>query len=465
MTFSPTKSVRWSQRLLMALVLCYFLWHIAAMFQLPQLQAVQSYLPLVWSALAGVLACRGQTWRRKSVWLLALGLGLIFLRCLAGGDELLAGGYTSIVTGIAVFGLCYQLPFALRKELVLRFLRILLGVWTAWMALLALAGLWAALYDQTFSTPAGGVYLLGIQWGRLNLLTYCTNSASNLAFSILGGFTGLMLTRNRLGRALYALACLTMFLALSLTVARTAFLSLGFSLGLFLACPLFSLLGRRTRMPRWLCIALCGLMSIAVTVGCYLILNGALELFNTAKVELRASAEALETIAPVAAEDITILEHRPIQLDDSMLTGRQYVWQGAYRLLRAQPLYLLWGTSVVQPMQYVNPLTGVELVYEHMHNLYLQVLVECGLPGLILLGLFLWRFLRSAWRLMLDSARPLWMRTLPILPICALVAETVECFTLLTYSYPVLPFMMLFMGLTILFADDATDFFRRKERP
>ena len=473
--------------LLLAGILFTFLWRFVAMLWIPALAPLEDYLHMLWAGLAAGLACQGRSWRHKSMLLLWTGLGLIFVRCLFGGEETLAAGLKSVAHGVLAFGVCYQAAIGLRKEALLTLLRLLLGIWTTVMTLLALAGVWAALYDQVLSTPQGGVYVIGVQLGRLNLLTYCTNSASNLAVSILAGLTGMLLTRNRLGRGLYALACLIMFLVLSLTVTRTAFLTLGFSLGLFLCCPLLSLLRRCKRLPRWLKAFHCLALTLAVTLGVYLGLNGALNLFNAAKVELRAEAEtveAIETIVPApidAAEDVppetgdavpedastqevTTLKQRPIQLDDSILTGRQYVWQAPFRLLGTQPQYLLWGTSVVQPMQYVSPLLTVDFHYDHVHSLYLQVLVECGILGFALLALFLWRFLRSAWRLMVDCGRPMWMRTLPILPICALVAETVECLTLLTYDYPVLPFMMLFMGLTIRFAEDPRDFLRRKER-
>ena len=78
--------------------------------------------------------------------------------------------------------------------------------------------------------------------------------------------------------------------------------------------------------------------------------------------------------------------------------------------------------------------------------------------------MFLWRFARCAWKLMRDGSKPLWMRTLPVLPICVLVAELVECLTLLSFNNPVLPFLLLFMGMTVRFAEDPKDLIRGKER-
>lgn len=473
------------EQLLIAGILFTFLWRFVAMLWIPALYPLNDYFPMLWAALAACLTCRGQTWRRKSVWILGAGLGLIFLRCLFGGAETLQGGLKAVSAGVLAFGVCYQAAFGLRKEALVSFLRLLLGLWTALATLLSLAGLWAALYDQVLSTPMGGVYVLGLQDNRLNLLTYCTDSASLLTLSLVAAVTGLLMTRRAPGRVLYGLACVVLFVTLSLTVTRTAFITLGLSLGLVAACAALTGLRRLKRVPEWCSRLLCLLLALALTIGVYKALNHTLDLFNSAKVHLRAAAEETlvpleEAETPVAeipeteggeseapetedAANVETLSQRPIQLDESILSGRQYVWLGALQVLQSNPWYLLYGISVVQPMLLVNPLTGVELSYYHMHCMYLQVLVECGIPGLILLLMFLWRFARCAWKLMLDGSKPLWMRTLPVLPICILVAELVECLTLLTFNNPVLPFLLLFMGMTVRFAEDPKDLFRRKE--
>ena len=162
--------IRPEEWLLIACILFTFLWRFVAMLWIPALYPLNDYFPMLWAALAACLARRGQTWRRRSVWILGAGLGLIFLRCLFGGMETLQGGLKAVSGGVLAFGVCYQAAFGLRKEALLSFLRLLLGLWTALATLLSLAGLWAALYDQVLSTPMGGVYVLGLQDNRLNLL-------------------------------------------------------------------------------------------------------------------------------------------------------------------------------------------------------------------------------------------------------------------------------------------------------
>lgn len=145
--------IRPEEWLLIACILFTFLWRFVAMLWIPALYPLNDYFPMLWAALAACLARRGQTWRRRSVWILGAGLGLIFLRCLFGGMETLQGGLKAVSGGVLAFGVCYQAAFGLRKEALLSFLRLLLGLWTALATLLSLAGLWAALYDQVLSTP------------------------------------------------------------------------------------------------------------------------------------------------------------------------------------------------------------------------------------------------------------------------------------------------------------------------
>lgn len=71
--------------LLMAGILFTFLYRIMEMLWLPNLDVAAQYLPTLWGLLAGALAVRGQAFRRKTTWVLAAGLALIFLRCFFGG--------------------------------------------------------------------------------------------------------------------------------------------------------------------------------------------------------------------------------------------------------------------------------------------------------------------------------------------------------------------------------------------
>ena len=222
MTLTPAENRHntFTEVLLVAGILFTFLYRIIEMLWLPNLDAAAQYLPTFWGLLAGALAVRGQALRRKTTWVLAAGLALIFLRCFFGGRDTFYWGYRSVIYGVLAFGVCYQTAFGLSKKWLPTFLRLLLALWTLFMAGLSLVGIWAALYDQTITTAAGGVYRIGVTYSRLYLLTFCTNSGSNLALSLLAALIGMLLTRNPLGRVLYMLASLVQYAALGLTVDR-----------------------------------------------------------------------------------------------------------------------------------------------------------------------------------------------------------------------------------------------------
>ena len=471
MTLTPAENRHntFTEVLLMAGILFTFLYRIIEMLWLPNLDAAAQYLPAFWGLLAGALAVRGQAFRRKTTWVLASGLALIFLRCFFGGRDTFYWGYRSVIYGVLAFGVCYQTAFGLSKKWLLTFLRLLLALWTLFMAGLSLVGIWAALYDQTITTAAGGVYRIGVTYSRLYLLTFCTNSGSNLALSLLAALIGMLLTRNRLGRVLYVLASLVQYAALGLTVARTAFISVSIALGLLLACGLMAKL-RGKRLSERLVRLISFILAAALAAGSFLLLSKSPDLFGDVKEQVRSSTDVVEstdteegtgteeaaaTPAPRSTNTQSTVQRRPITMDENMLTQRQFAWQAVYRYIRQHPETLLYGTSVVMPMAEVNPLADIEnATWDHAHNMYIQILLECGIPGIILLVLFLYSLARAALRLFFSKDKPLWQRALPVIPICILISELAECMTMLVYNLPALAFLMLFSGLVIKFAEE-----------
>ena len=469
LTSAENRHNTFTEVLLMAGILFTFLYRIIEMLWLPNLDAAAQYLPTFWGLLAGALAVRGQAFRRKTTWVLASGLALIFLRCFFGGRDTFYWGYRSIVYGVLAFGVCYQTAFGLSKKWLLTFLRLLLALWTLFMAGLSLVGIWAALYDQTITTAAGGVYRIGVTYSRLYLLTFCTNSGSNLALSLLAALIGMLLTRNPLGRVLYVLASLVQYAALGLTVARTAFISVSIALGLLLACGLMAKL-RGKHLSERLVRLISFILAAALAAGSFLLLSKSPDLFGGVKEQVRSNTDVVEstdteegadteeaaaTPAPRSTNTQSTVQPRPITMDENMLTQRQFAWQAVYRYIRQHPETLLYGTSVVMPMAEVNPLADIEnAAWDHAHNMYIQILLECGIPGIILLVLFLYSLARAALRLFFSKDKPLWQRALPVIPICILISELAECMTMLVYNLPALAFLMLFSGLVIKFAEE-----------
>ncbi|NIV52050.1 MAG: hypothetical protein GWN53_09280, partial [Gammaproteobacteria bacterium] len=80
---------------------------------------------------------------------------------------------------------------------------------------------------------------------------------------------------------------------------------------------------------------------------------------------------------------------------DTALGYRLRVWSTVAERWTEHPI-LGWGPGTARPLILESPDTGIHHL-EHIHNGYLQVLVELGLAGAVLLGAMLWLSLRVLW--------------------------------------------------------------------
>lgn len=474
MSISPrqTSRPRPSTFLLLTVVSLCLLWHFVRLAQPANLSAYEAFFPMLWGGLAALLGRRGETWQRKSFWLLAGSFCYLFLRCMADGPVSLRGNTDDIFNALLVFGVYYQLAFGFTAEQLKSYLRVLCGVWALLETVLALAGLWVALYDQVIPTLAGS-NVLGLSAQRLNLFFYATITSSNLTTSIALACVGLFVARRTVSRVLYALSILIMWMALGLTATRSGYLTIGLALGLYLSLPLLRLLRTRTRVWEWLLRVLCLALAVGFVAGSYFALNATIPLFNDVQANVRAQAEeGVETLAPPEESDpwlaegaewldplgtVDSVQQRPLQFDSHLFTERQYIWDAVIRYYQEHPSDLLFGLGLVNPLEQVMVYLEADYEYLHTHSIYLQVLMEYGLVGVALMLLFLWRLASASLRLFFAKDRPLWQCALPVLPVMALVTDLMECFLLLNCNYPALSFTMLFAGLTLYMAPGDRD--------
>ena len=131
-----------------------------------------------------------------------------------------------------------------------------------------------------------------------------------------------------------------------------------------------------------------------------------------------------------------------------LLSGRTKIWKQAVRFLASYPRTLLTGRSVNEPMKNTGIMRTKNIVTEHCHNMFLQTLIESGLPGLLLLLAFILCTGRRAVRLVTDADRPLLVRLIPA-AVCAIwVGELTECVVRMTnIRVPMLGLLMLYAGI------------------
>jgi O-antigen ligase len=110
------------------------------------------------------------------------------------------------------------------------------------------------------------------------------------------------------------------------------------------------------------------------------------------------------------------------------LSGRTDLWIEILNYIRSGWKIMLAGVSKVAPLQHFGA------YYAHCHCLYIQVLLESGIPGLFLIIFFIIYTIIHSIRTIRLPDIPLWIRLLPALPISLWVGDLAECFTWLRSS-------------------------------
>ncbi|MBP3636037.1 MAG: O-antigen ligase family protein [Clostridia bacterium] len=429
----------------------FFEWQYVEVLEVTNRYLLKDHFPMIWSIMAIVEIILSQSWKRKGNWILYAGFALVVVRCMFTPEESQNVCFKVVTNSIWAMGVCYHLGSALSKKNLIRFIKVLIAGWTIQQTIASVAGIYCTLYDKTILNMAGHKLI----WfdGRLSLLTFCTIAASNLVVSFFAAMLGVSMTKNIFARILYIVSMLIMFVAIALTSTRTAFISIGAGLGMFFIGWLMRKVGHKEgngqyRLRRLIIrgSVIAGALAIVVVI-CIVMMQGG-TLFNEGKSTVMDS------------EGVPVLK-RSFSLTSNLLSGREAIWECGIKMLQDNPRYLLYGASFGDHMiKEANSyyVLGNDVPFIHFHNIYLQALVECGIGGLLLLLGFIIYFAKAAISLYANKQWSAWKCMLPIIPAVAFLADMVECMALLQYNHVVLPFMMLFMGVTIRVAAEQQEF-------
>ena len=86
---------------------------------------------------------------------------------------------------------------------------------------------------------------------------------------------------------------------------------------------------------------------------------------------------------------------------------------------------------------------------DHCHSLYLETIMQTGIPGFLLWLLGIVLLLLNAFRLMKNRNLPMWQRVIALPAMACLVGELAECSACTEFGYPPMTILYLFIGLTI----------------
>ena len=412
------------------------------------------YLKLLFPLFALVSIPLGHLWKDKGFWFLAALVVLEYLR-LAIPSPVVAADFASIV--YAFFG-CYAVARVLGPKAQKPFLKVFCGIWTAGMFVLCLLGVYSAwtgnaianLGSEYISVRAVYSYVY-----RLHMIYFFGISGTLASAGFAVAMVCFACYRKKRLLFLCVPVCAVMILASCLTAARTSYIISAFSVGLVLCILLYDRLNpQRSRDNAALSLgkyAVLFMTLIVVVTGLVIVQSYIPDGFNGLRTKGGLISRALAESAP-ETHDIV---HRDVLTTDlgTMSNGRLSLWGKVLRIVCSRPSYLLFGQSVNQPMTVINADVGPEgTIMGHTHNLWIQTLLESGVPGLILLVAFHLYFLYHAFCLMKNRQLPFWQRILPVPALAMLVGEMLE-FTLgPVYCFPHLTLFYLFVGFTVAFS-------------
>lgn len=405
----------------------------------------------------------GKTWKTKEFWILVAYWLLMLLRLvipMPGSMGLMKEPLW--IAAYAFFG-CFAVGYVIRPEMRKGFLQVFCAIWTIAAVVLCTLGLYVCWTDSSLMTPGGsGIYL---DYSRLYLVFHSSTSGNYVTICAAVALTGMVLVRRKWMKVLYALAALLMILTNALTATRTGYITIAAVIALMACIGLYLLLdGKKARRRKHsvirgirngvILMLVFILLFAACTYGQTFIVDG----FN--RIKVRGGVLVQNALAESAGAGSVQLVHRGFEFGgslDRLLSGRLGIWIHALKNLRDNPSALIWGWGIVNPLEFGTNrqlMIDTKHTFEHVHNLYLQIVLESGIPGLLLFLAVALLFVICAVKLIRNREVSGWQKMVCVPAFAVLVQELDECMALPSRGYPSLMILYLFMGMTFaIYAD------------
>ena len=410
------------------------------------------YLRILFPFFAFVSIPLGHMWKDKGFWFLFALLLLEYLR-LAIPTPVIAMDFSSIL--YAFFG-CYSIAKVLGTKKQKPFLQAFCVFWCLSLSILCLLGIYSTLSQKNINNfDSGVIYLANISYyGRAYRLSMfypfvISGIISATCFSI--SLTGFTLTSSRKTRLFYIIICVISLLATCFTNTRTSYVQISFSISILIFSWLYkrfqslSLVRRIIFYSSFLILTVTLYIAISYIPDCFGFVRRIRSLFLP-----NAFAEETSVVSTVLVPQA----NNPIfSFLNTLSSGRIDLWRTAIQYLKNYPVSLFFGNSIHEPMSSINSLAISNGLwsepFSHMHNLWLQSLIENGILGLFLLISFQVYFIYHALRLLRSRELPLWQRYISVPAVTILFCELTEYSTSLNACYPQATILYLFMGFTV----------------
>ncbi len=361
--------------------------------------------------------------RIRGVWVSsALTLWLLVVNII-NGDYGFEYNLTFCLGVLISIGVGFPLFFLIQPTWHRRVLWLVGGLYVAAMLLVALFSLYAALNDILIASPFTE-YLLGIQTGRLYVFNTHPNevaAAFNIAFQLCLLFT--LLTKHRWIKALFFLGAAVFYAIISTTISRTSMIIVSLSGGFYLFIQLSQLRWFKHRLLSFVTRGIAGLALTVLLFFCFAPVMSAIDSYHPTQAKTMVTSaladdtadaqnDSVQNVSVVTTEPATSdLETRSLLRDLPTFTGRTDIWGAAIDYIRLRPITLLIGQTDAQVARVPHKMLGWD-VY-HQHNVWVEILLLGGLPGLLLYAILIVKVLVSDFQLLaVPGTNEKWQRYL-----------------------------------------------------
>lgn len=414
---------------LMAFCLLSFLWTLLIG------SGVDNMPPIIWYARMATVPLAmylGKLWKNTGFRILAVYTAVFFLRCFIPDQDSIFTEEVAenILSALWLFSACYGMGYVLNEKQLKKFLLICTGIWTAGMTVLSCMGIFSAWTEQTvrlFEKAEIYVYINA----RVNIIYLATITGSMIGITLLMASLTIVCVRNKLVKILFGVALIPLSITLALTDSRTAYISVPVGFGIIAFSLVFHYLQGKEKFHRRQCQWKPWLISIVIALIVFVLLVCVLLQITPIFNQIR-NRGFLVSVAYAEEANSAGIVTRGFG-GSNILDGRAELWTKVLEHFQQNPIALLIGESKLSPLHIVNNYKA------HCHSIYIQILLESGIPGLLLFLVFIGYTLIHAIRAIRDPEQPLWIRLLPAIPVSLWVGDLAENFTWLRSSQCPMP--------------------------
>ncbi len=414
------------RRQLLAAAVLLVLFASLAMMGMParELNVIKAYLwPLVFACAIAVLLYFAK--KPCATGFVCLALCAWFVVCTAANGDYDLQFNLRFIYGIWMsYGLCLTLMLVLEGQQRERWLSLFLAGYGLIMLGISLLGVYAAfggkqillpLMEESIGITQNRLYALGKHPNELG----CLINMGMLCWLVFG------MRSRKPGVMLLCIAALVpMAFAVGLTASRTSLLIASLIIGCAVLLAVMRLLEKAPEWLRWAA----GGVALAVTAAVMLwaLNTGVVLAMNR---QQTTGSLLLETAFAETAATVNTgaqLVQRPFGENLSTFSARTEIWKAGLRYIRENARVLLLGSTDGQVARIPGRYLGRD-VY-HMHNGLLEMLLQAGIPGLVMYLYLMGRLLLAAARQFFQTKLPSWQRMLAAAPVIMLINILMEIY-------------------------------------